>query len=187
MSCGAYKPPMSFGKSKRKSPRKSFVRSALDLPGKLVSGTIHTIKKPFNYLTGSSEEDHMSHKSHSRRRKSHSRRRKSHSRRRKYHRRSRFGKHKYVPVAKRLCKRHHRRRSHGKRHSKSHSKSHRRHRRGSRFGAFGPGYPGPVSYPMGTSVNYFGAREPFINPSSWWYPQGGVPTNLIPNTVKPQV
>jgi hypothetical protein len=145
---------MKFGKKK-----KSIVQKAINLPIEVVSGVYDTVvRKPYSYV--------------------------SHKLTRRKGRKTRFGsrRSRYVPVSKRLCRRHHRRSY------KVTSRGSRRGSRGSlrrsRFGVAGPGFPGPVSYPMPVSVDYFGAQEPFVNPSSWWYPQGGVPRNLIPETLK---
>lgn len=72
--------------------------------------------------------------------------------------------------------------------SKSKRRSYGRRRR---FGSKGPGYKGPTSFDNGY-VNYFGAPEPFVNASEWWYPNppskgeliGGAPTKYqSPNMI----
>lgn len=179
MSCGAR--PMSFGKRRKRRSitqlpsdfatglYKTFVRTPTSVVSNLVSGKKRRHKRRSN-MVSKLYSNLVSVPSY------------------------RHGRH-YVPVGKRLCKRHH------KHHSKLRRLSHKRTKypkhmyksskkmyspRRNRFGASGPGYSGPVSYPTPTSVNYFGQNEPFINPSSWWYPQGGEPTNLIPETIQPR-
>jgi hypothetical protein len=55
--------------------------------------------------------------------------------------------------------------SFGKR-SRKRRKSRKRSRR---FGSMGPGYKGQTSHKNGL-VPYFGAGEPFVNPSEWYLP-----------------
>lgn len=64
---------------------------------------------------------------------------------------------------------------------KSSRKSSRRSRsRRSRFGVMGPGYAGPTSFENGYAP-YFGAQEPFVNASQWWYPNPSANSaNLVP-------
>jgi len=47
----------------------------------------------------------------------------------------------------------------------------------------GPGYAGPTSFQNGYS-NYFGAKEPFVNGSEWFYPNPGSSGALIGTAVK---
>ncbi len=40
-----------------------------------------------------------------------------------------------------------------------------------RFGSqYGPGYTSQTSFENAVAAPYFGAQEPFLNASSWWYP-----------------
>ena len=59
-------------------------------------------------------------------------------------------------------------------------KSRRKSRRVSRhrFGVSGPGYKGATSFQNGYA-NYFGASEPFVNASEWFYPNPGTKGGMI--------
>jgi hypothetical protein len=60
-----------------------------------------------------------------------------------------------------------------KRRSRSRSRRYRRRRGSRRFGIVaGPGYKGQTSY-SNAFAPYFGAGEPFVNASNWWYPYAG--------------
>lgn len=84
---------------------------------------------------------------------------------------------------RRFSRRHRRRLStrHKKRLSRRHRrKFSRRHRRfgmnaGDGMGGMGPGYAGQTSFQNGYA-NYFGAKEPFVNASEWWYAGGPAPS-----------
>ena len=54
----------------------------------------------------------------------------------------------------------------------------RRSTRQRKFGSKGPGYKGQTSFQNGY-VNYFGAPEPFVNASEWFYPNPGSKGGLI--------
>lgn len=58
-----------------------------------------------------------------------------------------------------------------KRRGSKRRRSRSRRRRSRRFGIVaGPGYAGQTSY-SNAYAPYFGASEPFVNASDWWYPQ----------------
>ena len=59
----------------------------------------------------------------------------------------------------------------GRKSRRSKRRSGRKSRRGRRFGeVMGPGYAGQTSFPN-VYAPYFGASEPFVNASNWWYPR----------------